>query len=62
MGLEPRLQSTGGGSDANIINACGIPSVILGMGYHNVHTTQEIIPVDQLAAAAEFVLQIIKAS
>jgi len=36
--------------------------VILGMGYHNVHTTQEIIPVDQLAAAADFVLQIIKAS
>lgn len=62
IGLEPRLQSTGGGSDANIINGYGIPSVILGMGYSDVHTTKEAIPVDQLAAAAKYVLSIIKES
>lgn len=62
MGLEPRLESTGGGSDANIINGYGIPSVILGMGYTDVHTTKEAIPLDQLAAAAKYVLSIIKES
>lgn len=60
MGLEPKLESTGGGSDANIINGHGIPSVVLGMGYTNVHTTAESIPVNQLVAAAEYVLSIIK--
>ncbi|NMB02214.1 MAG: M20/M25/M40 family metallo-hydrolase [Firmicutes bacterium] len=62
MGLEPRLESTGGGSDANIINGYGIPSVVLGMGYTDVHTTSEAIPVDQLNAAAQLVLTIIKES
>ncbi|HBG02351.1 MAG TPA: peptidase M20, partial [Firmicutes bacterium] len=28
MGLAPRLESTGGGSDANIINGYGIPSIV----------------------------------
>ena len=36
--------------------------MILGMGYTNVHTTSEAIPVDQLNAAAQFVLQIIAES
>lgn len=62
MGLEPQIESTGGGSDANIINGYGIPSVILGMGYTNVHTTDEAIPIDQLEAAAQYVLQLIKES
>ncbi|HPT82328.1 MAG TPA: M20/M25/M40 family metallo-hydrolase [Limnochordia bacterium] len=60
LGLEPRIEKTGGGSDANIINGYGIPSVILGLGYTNVHTTDEAMPVDQLEAAAQYVLQIIK--
>lgn len=62
IGLEPRLESTGGGSDANIINGYGIPSVVLGMGYTDVHTTSEAIPVSQLEAAANYVLSIIKES
>ena len=60
MGVEPRLESTGGGSDANIINGYGIPSVVLGMGYSNVHTTSESMPIEQLVAAAEYVVSIIK--
>lgn len=60
MGLNPTLESTGGGSDANIINGYGIPSVVLGMGYTDVHTTSEAIPVEQLVAAANYVLSIIK--
>jgi len=62
LGLEPSLEKTGGGSDANIINGHGIPSVILGMGYTDVHTTSEAIPVEQLVAAAKYVLSIIATS
>ena len=60
MGLAPRLESTGGGSDANIINGYGIPSIVLGMGYTDVHTTKEAIAVEQMAAAAKYVLSIIE--
>ncbi|HBN95879.1 MAG TPA: peptidase M20 [Firmicutes bacterium] len=62
IGLEPSLERTGGGSDANIINGYGIPSVVLGMGYTNVHTTSEAISVEQLVAAAKYVLSIITTS
>lgn len=62
LGLKARLESTGGGSDANIINGYGIPSVVLGMGYTNVHTTAEAIAIEQLVTASEYVLSIIKES
>lgn len=61
-GFEPRLESTGGGSDANIINGYGIPSAVLGMGYNDVHTTSESIPIEQLVAATQYILSIIKES
>ena len=62
MGLKPSIESTGGGSDANIINGYGIPSVVLGMGYTDVHTTAEAISIDQLVKASKYVLSIIAAS
>ncbi len=48
IGLEPRLISVGGGSDANIFNKNGIPSIVLSMGYYNPHTTEEYVVVDEL--------------
>jgi tripeptide aminopeptidase len=62
IGVEPIQQGTGGGSDANIINSRGIPSVVLGLGYENIHSTAESIPVAQLVKAAELVVSIIQAS
>lgn len=62
IGLKPHIESTGGGSDANIINGYGIPSVVLGMGYTDVHTTKEAISVEQLVASAKYVLSIIASS
>ncbi len=55
VGIEPELQDGGGGSDANIFNAAGIPSVVLGVGYRDPHTPSESISLDDLAKAAEFV-------
>ena len=49
-----------GGSDANVLNEKGIPSVILGMGYKNPHTERESIPVTSLYAAAEWAIEIVR--
>ncbi len=42
-GLIPVLISTGGGSDANILNEKGIEAVTLGTGAKNAHTSEEYI-------------------
>lgn len=60
IGVKPIIESTGGGSDANIINGHGLPSVILGMNYFDVHTTSERIAIDDLCAGAEYVLAIME--
>lgn len=61
IGLSANLIGSGGGSDANILNGKGIPSVVLGMGYEAVHTTNEYIPIEQLQKAAELALALIQA-
>lgn len=59
LGIYPVLTSTGGGSDASIINGNGIPCVNLGIGMRQVHTTQEYIMIDDLLMDARIILQII---
>lgn len=59
IGLKPVLEGTGGGSDANIINGYGIPSVVLALGYSDVHTTKESMPIRELVKATEYVVSII---
>jgi tripeptide aminopeptidase len=41
IGREPQLAVSNGGLDANWLNAHGIPTVTLGCGQVNVHTTSE---------------------
>ncbi len=60
IGLIPRLESTGGGSDASIIHGAGIPCVNLGIGMSNVHTCDEYIRVADLIKDAQIVLSIIR--
>ena len=50
-GRQPCLLAGGGGSDANIFNANGLPSVVLGVGYQNIHSNDECIAVADLVAA-----------
>jgi tripeptide aminopeptidase len=47
-GLKPQTRPGGGGSDANIFNALGIPSVVMSVGYENIHTNEEQISVSDL--------------
>lgn len=59
IGQEPVLKATGGGSDANIFNGHGLLSVALGLGYEDIHSNSERIPVSQLALAAQLVTELI---
>lgn len=60
IGRTPRLIKSGGGSDANVISGYNIPTINLGIGYENIHTTKEKIPVAELVKTSELVLSIIK--
>lgn len=56
----PKLITSGGGSDANIIAGHGVPTVNLAVGYEDIHTTNEKMPVKELSKTAEMVLAIIQ--
>ena len=56
LGLEPKLVSTGGGSDANVFNAKGLPTAVLGVGYQAIHTKNESMPIDELVRLSQLVL------
>ena len=52
-GLEPWRATTCGGSDANEFNAKGLPTVVISVGYLDIHTNQESMPIDELEKLAE---------
>lgn len=60
LGLSGRTFMSGGGSDANIFNGLGVPTVNLAVGYEDIHTTSERIKADDIVKAAELVLEIVK--
>ena len=60
LGKNPVLESTGGGSDANVFNGKGIRCANLGIGMQSVHTTDEFIHIKDLVDNARLVVEIIK--
>ncbi len=58
VGLEPTLHKGGGGSDANIFNERGIPSVIIATGAHKPHTTDEILHIPSMVKCLEWLVAI----
>ncbi|WP_099158443.1 M20/M25/M40 family metallo-hydrolase [Virgibacillus ndiopensis] len=60
IGRESKLLKSGGGSDANVIAGLGIPTVNLAVGYEEIHTTNERIPVDELIKVSELVTAIVQ--
>ena len=48
LGIEPHIGASGGGSDVNVYNAGGLPSVNLSNGTEQIHTPDEYLPVDRL--------------
>ncbi len=55
IGRTPQYRATMGGSDANIWNAKGIKTVVTSVGYEQIHTTSEYLPIAELVKAAELV-------
>lgn len=55
-----KLLKSGGGSDANIIAGFNIPTVNLAVGYEDIHTTNEKMPIEELNKLAEMVVAIIQ--
>jgi len=60
LGLQPELMTAGGGSDANILNARGLPTSNLTAGMMRVHSPDEYLPLDELERLCALVLQLIR--
>ena len=60
LGLPFSVNKTGGGSDANVFNKIGLPTVVLGIGMKQVHTTEEYIRVEDLLNNVRYLFQIIQ--
>ena len=60
MGLETQCLSSGGGSDVNVFNLKGLPSVNLAAGMERVHTSDEYISVESLQQLLSFLLALIE--
>lgn len=58
-GLEPRLMTTGGGSDGNIFAAAGVPTLVLSCGMEGLHSVDERIAVTDLEALTTLVTAIV---
>lgn len=48
MGLRMEIQPSGGGSDANLLNAIGIKSLVLSIGAREPHTMHESVKIKDL--------------
>jgi tripeptide aminopeptidase len=60
IGRSSELLHSGGGSDANVIAGFGIPTVNLAVGYEEIHTTNERMPIEELNKLAEMVIALIQ--
>jgi tripeptide aminopeptidase len=61
-GFEPRLVEVGGGADANVFNARGLPCVVLANGMDRIHSPEERIAVADLDAMVEVTLGLVDAA
>jgi tripeptide aminopeptidase len=59
LGREPQLRSTGGGSDANIFNKHGIATILLGVGYEDIHTPYEHIAMASVVDITQMLLALV---
>ncbi|WP_428909027.1 tripeptidase T [Niallia sp. Krafla_26] len=60
IGRGCELLHSGGGSDANVIAGFDIPTVNLAVGYEEIHTTNERMPIEELYKLAEMTIAIIQ--
>jgi tripeptide aminopeptidase len=61
-GLETRQLDGGGGSDANVFNAAGLPALTLGVGFENAHSPQERMSLERLGGLAHMAAGVVRAA
>ena len=62
VGLEPETRVSNGGLDANWLTARGLPTVTLGCGQQDVHTTNETLHIDSYLQACRIGLALATAA
>jgi tripeptide aminopeptidase len=62
LGVEAKIMTAGGGSDANVLNARGLPTINLSIGCMCAHSPDEHVALDELERLCDLVLQIISLS
>jgi tripeptide aminopeptidase len=62
LGATASLASTGGGSDANELNAAGLECCVLGIGAEACHSVRERISLEEMGRLADWVLAIVETS
>ena len=60
IGLEANIIKAGGGSDGNVFSGKGKPTIILSVGYEDIHTTDEKMSIDRLVQVTEQISSIIE--
>lgn len=55
-------EHSGGGSDANVFNEKEKQVVNLSVGYEEIHTTKEFIPIHEMEKAVQLVVELAKIS
>jgi tripeptide aminopeptidase len=59
LGFEPTLRTTLGGSDANVFNAKGVPTIVVATGMDKIHTHEEFIKIEDLIATTRLTYEIL---
>jgi tripeptide aminopeptidase len=62
LGIEPRHVTTGGGSDANVFNAAGLPCLNVANGTARNHEPDEFVTVEALETALDVALTLVECS
>lgn len=60
IGRTPELMTSGGGSDGNVFNGHGVPTVTLSVGYEEIHTKNERMPREELDKLTELLIEIVR--
>ncbi len=61
IGLEPRLEGSGGGSDANVFFEHGIAALPVGIGVRSFHTKEETAVIPEVLQGAEMCQKLVAA-
>ena len=58
-GAEQLTVVAQGGSDANVLNARGVPAAVMGCGMHGAHSPRERADLEEMSRAVEMLLAVV---